>query len=217
MVKGCVGASTAATRASARQRIPSPSKPPAAEFVARVRGRGRGRGRRGTRGGGGWGGAPAALPPAAPPPMGGHVRDQPYEFFIRLYKHVCSRLQLSTPFARVMEQDPPHALRLHMRSCRNDNMWADVDFPRPHVMYLRQGWKTFAHAHSLSEGHVLHFKLMESDLVSVKVFGSSVIRLGCCVESSTDDESSSSSDSGAEDNASDEDGSGQEDYDSDSS
>ena len=31
---------------------------------------------------------------------------------------------------------------------------------RPHVMYLRRGWKTFARAHSRSEGLVPHFKLM---------------------------------------------------------
>ena len=77
-----------------------------------------------------------------------------------------------------MEEEAPRALRLHMRDCGNDIMWADVDFPRPHVMYLRQGWKTFVHAHSLTEGHVLYFKLMESDLLSVKVFGNSRIRLG---------------------------------------
>ena len=60
-------------------------------------------------------------------------------------------------------------------------------------MLLRHGWKTFARAHGLTEGHILHFKLMEADLLSVKVFGRSGIRLGCCAESSTDAESSSSS------------------------
>lgn len=47
---------------------------------------------------------------------------------------------------------------------------------------------------NLMKGHVLCFKLVESDLLSVKVFGCSGHRLGCCTESSTDDESSSSSD-----------------------
>lgn len=148
--------------------------------------------------------------------MDGHVGDQPYEFFIRLYKHVCGHLRLPTPFARVMEQDPTQALRLHMRGCRNSSMWVNVDFPRPHVMYLRHGWKTFPRAHNLSEGHVLHFKLMENGLLSVKVFGSSGIHLGCRMESSTDDQSSSSSDPDKEDSASDDDGSGLEDDDSDS-
>ena len=95
-----------------------------------------------------------------------------------------------------------------MRGCGNGSMQVDVDFPAPHVMYLRRGWKTFARAHGVSEGHVLQFKLMESGLLSVKVFGNSGIRLGCCVESSTDDESSSSSDNNEEDSANNENDSG---------
>ena len=78
-----------------------------------------------------------------------------------------------------------------------------------------RGGKTFVHAHSLLEGHVLHFKLTESGLLSDKVFGNSGIRLGCCLESFTNDESSSSSNSGEEDSTSDDDDSGQEDNDSD--
>jgi hypothetical protein len=92
----------------------------------------------------------------------------------------------------------------------------DVDFPAPHVMYFCRGWKTFACAHSLSEGHVLHFKLMEDGFLSVKVFGSSGARLGCCAESSTDGESSSSSDSDKEDSDGDDDGTDREGDDSDS-
>ena len=148
--------------------------------------------------------------------MGGHIGDQPYEFVIRLYRPVRSRLRLSTLFAWVMEQEAPRALRLHMRDCESGSMWADVDFPRPHVMYLRQGWKNFAHAHSLMEWHVLHFKLMESGLLSVKVFGNSGIRLWCSVESPTNDESSSSSDCDEEDSVNGDDDSGREDDDSDS-
>ena len=64
-------------------------------------------------------------------------------------------------------------LKLHMKGCGNNGMRVDVDFPAPHFMFFRRGWKTLARAHSLSEGHVLHFKLMEADLVSVKVFGCS--------------------------------------------
>lgn len=135
--------------------------------------------------------------------MEGHVGDQPLEFVIRLYKPPHSRLRLPTPFARVMELEQPRALRLHMRGCGNGGMWVDVDFPAPHVMYFRHGWKTFARAHSLSEGHILQFKLMEGGLLSVKAFGCSGARLGCCTESSTDDESSSSSDSDEEDSGGD--------------
>ena len=49
-------------------------------------------------------------------------------------------------------------------------------------------------------GLVLYFKLMEKDLLSVKVFGDSGTRLKCCMESVYDDEDSSSSESDEEDN-----------------
>ena len=103
--------------------------------------------------------------------MEGHVGDNPREFFIRLRRPACRRLHLPTPFAQEMELDPPQALRLHMRGCRNSDTWADVDFPAPHVMYLCRGWKTFARIHSLTAGLILYFKLMENGLLSVKVFG----------------------------------------------
>ena len=103
-----------------------------------------------------------------------------------------------------------------MRGCGNGNMRVDVDFPAPHVMYLRCGWKTFARAHSLSEGLVLHFKLMENDLLSVKVFGHLGTHLTCCVESSSDDEDSSLRGSGEVDSDNDDEGVKREDADSDS-
>ena len=110
-----------------------------------------------------------------------------------------------------MELDPPQTLRLHMRGCGNDDTWVDVDFPAPHVMYLRRGWKTFARVHSLTSGLVLYFKLMEGGLLSVKVFGDLGTRLKCCVESSSDDEDSSSSGSDEEDSGSDDEGSRRQD------
>ena len=88
-----------------------------------------------------------------------------------------------------------------MRGCGNGSM--RVDLPAPHVMYLHRGWKTFARAHSLLEGLVLHFKLIVNGLLSVKVFGHLGTRLRCCVESSSDDEDSSSSGSDEEDSDSD--------------
>ena len=75
--------------------------------------------------------------------MEGHVGDQPLEFIIRLYKPPRDRLHLPTPFARAMELEQPRALKLHMRGCGNGSILVDVDFPAPHVMYFRRGWKTF--------------------------------------------------------------------------
>ena len=102
-----------------------------------------------------------------------------------------------------------------MTGCCNGDTWVNVEFPAPHVMYLRRGWKTFARVHSFSEGHILHFKLMESGLLSVKIFGRSGGHLGCCVESSTDNESSCSSESDEEDGDGDDDDSGRGSDDSD--
>ena len=103
-----------------------------------------------------------------------------------------------------MELDPPQTLCFHMRSYGNGGTWVDLDFPAPHVMYLRRGWKTSARVHSLTAGLVLYFKLMENGLLSVKVFGDLGTRLKSCVESSSDDEDSSSSGSDEEDSDSDE-------------
>ena len=103
--------------------------------------------------------------------MEGHVGDQPREFFIRLRQPPRRRLRLPTPFTQEMELDPPQTLRLHMRGCGTSDTRVDVDFPAPHVMYLRHGWKTFARIHSLTVGLVLYFKLMEGGLIYAKVFG----------------------------------------------
>ena len=92
-----------------------------------------------------------------PFPMEGHVGDQPREFFIRLRHPPRRRLRLPTPFAEEMELDPPQTLRLQMRGCRNGGKRVDVDFPAPHVMYLRRRWKTFARVHSLTAGLILYF------------------------------------------------------------
>ena len=86
--------------------------------------------------------------------MEGHVGDQPREFFIRLRRPPRRRLRLPTP-PQEMELDPPQTLRLHMRGYRTGDTWVDVDFPAPHVMYLRRGWKTFARVHSLTAWLVL--------------------------------------------------------------
>ena len=150
-----------------------------------------------------------------PFPMEGHVEDQPCEFFIRLRWPPHCRLRLPTPIAEEMEHDPPQTLRLHMRGCGTGGTRVDVDFPTPHFIYLHRGWKTFARVHSLTAGLVLYFKLMEGGLLSIKVFGYLGTRLKCCVESSSDDEDSSSSGSDEEDSGSNGEGVERQDADSD--
>ena len=110
-----------------------------------------------------------------------------------------------------MEPDPPETLRLHMRGCGISGTRVSVVSPAPNVMYLDRGWKTFARIHSLTAGFTLHFKLMEGDLLSVKVFGDSGTRAKCCVDNSSDSEDSPSSDSDEEESDSDDEGSGRRD------
>ena len=137
--------------------------------------------------------------PRAADPVAPHVQPQ------RLRR---IQLHLPTPFAREMEVDPPESLWLHMRGCGINGTRARVDFPAPHVMYLRRGWKTFAHIHRLTKGLTLHFKMMEGGLLSVKVFGCFGTRARCCVDSSSDSEDSSSGESDEEESDIDEEGSG---------
>ena len=85
-----------------------------------------------------------------------------------------------------------------MRGCGNGGTRVDVDFPTPHVMYLRCGWKMFTRTHSFMAELVLYINLMEGSLLSIKVVGDLGTRLKCCVESSSDDEYSSSSGSDEE-------------------
>ena len=97
-----------------------------------------------------------------------------------------------------------------MRGCGNSGTWDDVEFHATHVMYLGRGWKTFSRIHSPTEGLTLHFNLLESGLLSVKVFGHFETRVRCCVESSSDDEDSSSNKSGKEDSSNDDEGTGRQ-------
>src|SRR4051812_47432129 len=109
-----------------------------------------------------------------------------------------------------MEMEHPETLRLRMKGCGISGTWVHVEFPAPNVMYLGRGWKTFARIHSLTEGFTLHFKLMEGDLLSVKVFGCFGTRARCCVDSSSDSEDTLSSESDEEDGSGHEGGSGRQ-------
>ncbi|KAE8816516.1 L-ascorbate oxidase-like protein [Hordeum vulgare] len=78
-------------------------------------------------------------------------------------------------------------------------MKARVEYPKRHSMLLGRGWKAFARAQSPEDGHILRFKLAEENVLSVKFYGRTSVRLGCCEESSSGAECPSSSDSHAGD------------------
>ncbi|KAE8786694.1 ribonucleotide diphosphate reductase [Hordeum vulgare] len=130
-----------------------------------------------------------------------HIEGTVLEFIVRLHGRHSDRLRLPRPFAKVMEVDKPQGVWLHVHGYRNGVVYADAEYPAPRVILLRHGWKTFTRAHNLMVGHVLHFKLVEANMVSVKIYGHSIARLGCCKESMSDAESSSWSDSDEGDSA----------------
>ncbi|KAE8768140.1 L-ascorbate oxidase-like protein [Hordeum vulgare] len=76
-------------------------------------------------------------------------------------------------------------LRLQVHGCGNSAVPVIVEQPGPWLLFLGRGWKSFARAHNLWDGQVLHFKMMADNLLSVKIYGSLGARLGCCEESSS--------------------------------
>ncbi|KAE8769787.1 l-ascorbate oxidase-like protein [Hordeum vulgare] len=86
-------------------------------------------------------------------------------------------------------------LRLRVHGCGNGAVPVTVEQPGPRLLFLGRGWKSFVHAHNLWNGHVLRFKMMADNLLSVKIYGSLGVRLGCCEESSSGTNSPSSRES----------------------
>ncbi|KAE8771959.1 l-ascorbate oxidase-like protein [Hordeum vulgare] len=98
-----------------------------------------------------------------------------------------------------MEAAKPPVLWLRAYGCSHGTMEVHVEYPKRCSMLLGLGWKAFARAHRLEDGDVLHFKLAEDNMLSIKFYGRSGVRLDCCEESSSDAECPSSSDSDDED------------------
>ncbi|KAE8769284.1 l-ascorbate oxidase-like protein [Hordeum vulgare] len=98
-----------------------------------------------------------------------------------------------------MEAAKPPDLWLRAYGCSHGAMQVYVEYPKGCSVLLRRGWKAFARAHSLEDGHVLRFKLAEDNMLSVKFYGRSSVHLGCCKESSSNAECLSSSESDEED------------------
>ncbi|KAE8820097.1 l-ascorbate oxidase-like protein [Hordeum vulgare] len=162
----------------------------------------RGRGRRGGLGRGRGDATPTTLPLSlepSSPPWSGHLDATALEFVVDLSGVLRGHLHLPRPFARAMEAVKPYVLWLRAYGCSDGAIHVNVEYPKRRSMLLGRGWKAFARAHNLEDGHVLRFKLSEDDMLSVKFYGRSVVRLGCCEESSSGAECPSSSDSDDED------------------
>ncbi|KAE8803698.1 l-ascorbate oxidase-like protein [Hordeum vulgare] len=143
---------------------------------------------------------PRLLNPAlAFPSWGGHSDGTALEFVVELHDVPRGHLHLPRPFARAMESAKPPVLWLRAYSCSHGAMQVHVEYPKRRSMLLGRGWKAFARAHSLKDGHVPRFKLVEDNMLSIKFYGRSSVCLGCYEESSSGAEYPSSSDSDEED------------------
>ncbi|KAE8811079.1 l-ascorbate oxidase-like protein [Hordeum vulgare] len=94
-------------------------------------------------------------------------------------------MHLPRSFARAMEAAKPPVLWLQAYNCSHDTMQVHVEYPKHNSMLLGCGWKAFVRAHNLEDGHVLRFKLVEDDMLTVTLYGCSGLHLGCCKERSS--------------------------------
>ncbi|KAE8801886.1 l-ascorbate oxidase-like protein [Hordeum vulgare] len=100
-----------------------------------------------------------------------------------------------------MDAVKPSVLWLWVYDCSHGAMQVNVEYSKRRSMLLGRGWKAFARAHHVEDGHVLPFKLAEDDMLSVKFSGRSGVCLGYCEESSSGAECPSSSDSDEEESS----------------
>ncbi|KAE8797971.1 hypothetical protein D1007_26877 [Hordeum vulgare] len=55
-------------------------------------------------------------------------------------------------------------LWLRVHGCGNGVVPVAVEQPGPRLLFLDRGWKSFAHAQNLWDGHILRFKMMADNL-----------------------------------------------------
>ncbi|KAM3209851.1 hypothetical protein ACQJBY_064101 [Aegilops geniculata] len=101
-------------------------------------------------------------------------------------------LQLPDSFAEELVAGVPLGLWLQSDGCYNKSSWVVAEFTPSGYMYLTRGWKSFARAHGLKEGHTLHFKFDGAVTLFVKIFGEAGGCLECCTESDSNGDGHSS-------------------------
>ncbi|KAE8785256.1 heat shock cognate 70 kda protein 1 [Hordeum vulgare] len=94
-----------------------------------------------------------------------------------------------------MEDFAPLDLWLQIDGCCNGPSWVVTEFNFLGFLFLRHGWKSFALAQGMRDGHILHLKFDRATTLFVMVFESVGGRVGCCTEDSSG--SSSTDDSGS--------------------
>ncbi|KAE8772269.1 l-ascorbate oxidase-like protein [Hordeum vulgare] len=103
-----------------------------------------------------------------------------------------TRLELPIAFPKLMSEEKLPMLWLRVHGCGNSAVLVAVEQPGSRLQFHGRGWKSFARAHNIWDGHVLPFKMMADNLLSVMIYGTSGVRLSCCEESLSGTESPSS-------------------------
>ncbi|KAE8777875.1 40S ribosomal protein S5-1 [Hordeum vulgare] len=115
----------------------------------------------------------SATPSSSPSPgLGRRLDGTALEFVVELHGIPRGHLHLPRPFARAMEVAKPLSCGCG-RTAAPTALCKHVEYPKRRSMFLGRGWKAFARTHSLEDGHVLCFKLVEDNKLSVKFYGHS--------------------------------------------
>nr|XP_020174742.1 B3 domain-containing protein Os03g0212300-like [Aegilops tauschii subsp. strangulata] len=118
----------------------------------------------------------------------------------------CTWLQLPYAFMREMAGREPLGLWLQPDGCCNGSSWVATEFTSSGFMFLKRGWKSFALAPGLKEGHIVHFKYDRAATLFMKIFGvAGYCHLDCCMESDNSGSSSDGSGTSSEGRGSDDD------------
>ncbi|KAE8783757.1 hypothetical protein D1007_42736 [Hordeum vulgare] len=81
-----------------------------------------------------------------------------------------------------MEEHAPVGLWQQPHDCCNGPTWVATEFNSLGFMFWRYGWKSFALAQGLQEGHILHFKFDEATTLFMKAFRSVGGRVDWCMQ-----------------------------------
>ena len=74
---------------------------------------------------------------------------------MNMHRSPCTWLRLPDSFAAAMADRTPLGLWVQADGCCNGPSWVATEFTPSAFMFLKQGWKSFALARGLKQGHVL--------------------------------------------------------------
>lgn len=114
---------------------------------------------------------------------------------VHVHRDPCTWLRLPDAFAGEMVKHALLGLWRQPNGCCNGSSWVATDFSSlpPDFMFMRRGWKPFARARGLMEGHTLLFKYGGAATLFMKIFGTAGYRMGSCMESDSSGSSGGSS------------------------